>query len=166
MEQFFFKRSIKDHALVKDFLMPLIKKSPQLLINESQGYFSTDYVVSLELVREWYKIAYPIVAEHNQAFKDHFNFTGIDITSIWFQDYPPNGYHVPHVHPSCHFTNVWYLNFPNKGATTKIVDPITKEDILIDVTEGDILTFPSFILHEAAPIAEEKTVISFNTNIV
>lgn len=166
MKDFFFKRTINDHKTIKNSLMPLIKKSPQFTINEDQGHFSTDYVVSLELTREWYKIAYPIVMEHNELFRANYNFSGTDIKSIWFQHYPIGGFHVPHVHPNCHFTNIWYVDFPDKNATTIIIDPISKEKIEIDISEGDILTFPSFILHDAPVVQKEKTVISFNVNIV
>lgn len=166
MKEYFFQRTIADHDVIKNKLLPLIKTSPQLLVNESQGYFATDYVVSLELVRDWYEVAYPIIHEHLHFFQTNYNFTGTEIKSLWFQDYPINGFHVPHVHPSCHFTNVWYLNFPSKSATTQIFDPITKNVIDVDVNEGDILTFPSFIMHESAKVDQEKTIISFNVNIV
>ena len=39
---------------------------------------------------------------------------------MWFQQYNVGGFHDWHVHPRCHFTNVYYLELPDTNLVTEI----------------------------------------------
>ena len=91
-----------------------------------------------------------------------------DIDNIWYQRYYRGGKHGWHVHHDCVFTSVYYLEFPKTAPYTEFMDLTTKKVISIDsVKEGDILTFPSYIVHRAAENVGEgrKTILSWHNNV-
>ena len=80
---------------------------------------------------------------------------------MWFQVYREGDKHETHTHPHAHFTNVFYINLPDKKLTTEI------RKINHDCKEGDIITFPAYYEH-GSPIntnKQPKVIISFNINI-
>jgi hypothetical protein len=110
----------------------------------------------------------PAIVEHTNTFKNHYNFEGIQLVSMWFQQYNIGGFHDWHVHPYCHFTNIYFVELPDSKLTTQIKNPFNNHSIMdVVVNEGDILTFPSFFSH-SSPLTEtnRKTIISFNINII
>lgn len=166
MKEYFYKRHVAIHNDIKEELVKKIHSTPQLSIDQPNGKFNTDYVVSDMLTREYSNIVDPIVAEHIHYFSKHFNYDGVNVSSLWFQHYPTSGFHPWHVHPRSHFTNIYYIHLPNKSAITNIKSPIDGSLITIDIQEGDILTFPAFLPHESPVSLDEKIIISFNVNIV
>lgn len=96
----------------------------------------------------------------------NFNFTELVINKIWFQQYFKDDVHNWHIHGDCQFTGVYYVELPYNAPKTQILDPISKKIIELEVDEGDIIFFPSFIIHTAPKILENtrKTIISFNFN--
>jgi len=92
---------------------------------------------------------------------------GWRLGNIWFQQYNQNSDHHWHVHWYSNWTNVYYVELPDKSITTQLYDILRKKIIDIKLREGQLLTFPAHIMHRS-PInksKERKTVISFNTNI-
>ena len=90
-----------------------------------------------------------------------------DIDNVWYQRYYRGGKHGWHVHHDCVFTSVYYLEFSKTSPYTEFMDLTTKKVISIDsVKEGDILTFPSYIVHRAAENKsnERKTILSWHNN--
>ena len=77
-----------------------------------------------------------------------------------YEEYKNNDFHNWHNHPRVQFTNVYYIELPD-GMKTELWG---EEDI--DVKEGDILTFPSYIFHQSKVnnTNKRKTVVSFNTS--
>ena len=97
--------------------------------------------------------------------REYLSCKRIEITNMWFQVYKKGNYHNLHSHPGTNFTNVFYLNLPNKEVKTKIFIN-NNEQFNIDVKEGDILTFPGYYAH-SSPINtfdEDKIIIAFNTD--
>ena len=70
-----------------------------------------------------------------------------------------------HLHGSSSFTNVYYIELPNKKSTTEILD-MNHNLITLNIKEGDLVTIPSMFLHRSSPIKgeERKTVIAFNSS--
>ena len=61
-----------------------------------------------------------------------------------------------------------YLELPEGTPKTQIINPYNQKDIIeVDVKEGDLLTFPSYVLHKAPKNNSDKrkTIISFNTTV-
>lgn len=88
------------------------------------------------------------------------------IHNYWFQQYYKGGKHGWHTHLACQWTNVYYLEFPEGAPRTEFKNPIDGTSIFVDVEEGDILSFPSLILHRAPEVEHDlrKTIISFNSD--
>ena len=93
-------------------------------------------------------------------------YDGYTMHDIWFQQYAKHSKHGWHTH-SANFTNVYYLQLPAGSPKTQIVSPYDQCNVIeVDVSEGDILVFPSFVIHKAPPnlLDETKTIISYNIN--
>ena len=89
----------------------------------------------------------------------------IKIHDGWFQQYTNGGEHNWHNHADCQFTNVYFLELPDEEYKTEIVDE-NGDIIEFAVKEGDVLSFPSWMLHRSKPnfSKHRKSVISFNTS--
>ena len=88
-------------------------------------------------------------------------------SNIWFQQYEENSDHHWHNHHGCNWSNVYYVELPNRSLTTQLYDILKKKIINIKLREGQLLTFPAHIMHRSPmnKCKKRKTVISFNTNI-
>jgi uncharacterized RmlC-like cupin family protein len=116
--------------------------------------------------REWLKIINYPLAVHLNEWCNAMGYQTFGITEIWFQQYATGGKHAWHTH-SNNFTNVYYVHLPEGSAQTEWIDPVTKHVHTFDVREGDIITFPSWVIHRA-PIntsQETKTIISWNMDV-
>lgn len=126
----------------------------------------TDWHDSRNMSREWLSIIYPKIKQTIHQMFCSLNFEGVDVEEIWFQQYLQNSEHGWHTH-GCNFTGVYYLEFPKDCPKTLILEPYTNKEIELDVTEGDIVIFPSFTIHKAPKNMSDKrkTIISFNLNV-
>ena len=63
---------------------------------------------------------------------------------------------------------VYYIELDNKDKSTEFYDSVKKEKFQLDVKEGDIVVFPSFIPHRSPKIVTDnrKTIISCNINLI
>lgn len=115
--------------------------------------------------REWLKLINPFLSVHLDSWCKEMGYQTFGITEIWFQQYATGGKHAWHTH-SNNFTNVYYVNLP-EDAQTEWINPLTKEKNKFDVHEGDIVTFPSWVIHRAPAnnTEETKTIISWNMDV-
>jgi len=84
-----------------------------------------------------------------------------NIHNFWFQQYLKSDQHTWHTHQGANFTNVYFVELPNKSLATEIYK--CKK---LNVKEGDLLTFPAYFYHRS-PINKSnkrKTIISFNSS--
>ena len=83
---------------------------------------------------------------------------------MWYQQYTKNNTHGWHIHGE-NYTGVYYLEFPKGSSKTELIDQYNiRKKITVNAKEGDIVIFPSFIIHRAPKIINDirKTIISFN----
>ena len=94
------------------------------------------------------------------------NFKNFKLKICGFTIFKENDRHGLHTHAGSHFTNVFYVQLPDKNIKTRIIS-VGGEELDLNVEEGDILTFPSFYTHESPENKnkEEKIIISFNIDI-
>ena len=147
----------------KNNIINLIFKIPQTTKKDKiENIFHTDWEIPSTMKREYLEYFYEnILKDFLNDFKLKNKFKEVEVTHLWFQVYAKGDFHGLHTHPNANFTNVFYLQLPSVSEKTNIID----EDI--DITEGDILSFPAFLKHES-PInksEEYKIIISFNTNV-
>ena len=87
---------------------------------------------------------------------------------MWFQQYNKNGKHGWHTHAE-NYTGVYYVKFSKDSAKTELINPFSQnKKIIINAKEGDIVMFPSYVIHRAPEQLNnsEKIIISFNINFL
>jgi len=163
--------SFKNHNKLKNTLVSLIKETKADHLNEQQGYYSDlihrlDWSQSKDKNRKWVKHILPFLQKHFETYSRKLGYEKVDVTNIWFQQYNKNGKHGWHTHAE-NYTGVYYVQFSNKCAKTELIDPFSQDQkITIDAKEGDIVIFPSYVIHRATEQKGdlEKIIISFNIN--
>lgn len=159
---FYLVNKIKEHKKYKDKLLKLIDKMP----NKSLDTVSkTDWELQ-EDNKNYRSLFYKIIHPYLLNMMDFLKAKTSIIHNVWFQQYEKNSKHGWHVHPGSNYTNVYYLELPNKNKKTCILDIASNKYIDIDVEEGDLITFPAY-LHHGSPMIENgkrKTIISFNSS--
>jgi hypothetical protein len=156
----------KQHQELKSQLLDLVSnadyKRPIVDACET-NITKSDWQYSRNIDREWFKYIKKPLSEHVGLMYNELSYSGYIINEIWFQQYLTDSGHGWHTH-SGNFTNVYYLELPKNAPKTQLIEPHSGKIFELDVKEGDIVAFPSFILHRA-PInrsTERKTIISFN----
>jgi uncharacterized RmlC-like cupin family protein len=164
------KAKIKNHFKIKENILNILNKNSFKEFTQKDDYIN-DYIHKLDWFmaddpnREWFKIVQQPLYETLLNMAQSIGFTEIALEHVWFQQYQQKGRHGWHVH-GFNYTGVYYLEYNKKeNPPTEFLYPCNlKEKFSIDVEEGDIISFPSFIIHRA-PInnsLENKTIISFN----
>lgn len=114
------------------------------------------------------------VASHLKTAMIDFSLTypcPVMITSMWFERSKKGDFHGVHNHGATGFSAVLYVDFdPGEHQPTvfhsPFVNPANGDSMSYEpvVREGDLLVFPSFVMHEG-PInlsEKERLIISFN----
>ena len=159
----------KPHKELKARLLDLIAESTSEHVVQPHAEVDitrTDWATSSNFTRPWVEyLKQPLVEHMLDVYKD-LGYGGYTLHEIWFQQYQKNSQHGWHTH-SANFTNVYYLEMPDDAPKTLIVNAFNQQEIIeVEVEEGDILVFPSFVVHKA-PINisnNRKTIISYNVN--
>jgi len=114
-----------------------------------------------------------ILSEEIKIFENDIGFDLIS-TEVWFQKYQSNMNHAVHTHGPIGFSSVCFIEYnKNFHKPTTLVSPFGNyitgelERYAPDVEEGDIIFFPSNLLHYAPTNLSKITriIMSFNLNI-
>ena len=162
-----FKRKIKDHWAYKDdALLAIQNQRARIQANDLDIY--SDYDIDPDVPRAYldlieYRI-YDVLTEFTKEMPSRF-FQGFEVKNFFYQQYKQAQYHGWHVH-NCQFSGVYYLDMPKGTPKTEYRDPFTDDIQELDVEEGDVVAFPSHLIHRAPanPVNIPKTIISFNFN--
>lgn len=167
---FYLQKKFDNHEKNKNNVLKLIKyskyESPIAKIAEV-NISKTDWNFSQNMERDWVKLIKQDLFFDIQKMFLETGFNDFKCHQIWFQQYFKNSEHGWHTH-GCNFTGVYYLDLPKECPKTILIDPYDqKTKINIDVEEGDILIFPSFVLHKSPKNESSniKTIISFNIDV-
>lgn len=162
---------LREHENIKDELMFHINNQDANRIysdsHKDLDITRCDWNIDREVPRQWLEILRPHLTIELDSIYKELGYSKYDVKNIWFQQYATNGVHGWHVHVDCQWTNVYYVDMPDDCPQTEIINPYNQKEIIkVDVKEGDILTFPSFVIHRA-PVNKSnktKTIISFNSD--
>ena len=125
-----------------------------------------DWKISRDFQRDWVKeIIGPIYSQLN-VFAKKMGYKKVILNDIWFQKYKQNSVHGWHVHGD-NYSGVYYLKLPTDHIScyTQFLYPDNlNRRFRLDANEGDILFFPSFLIHRAPPLqtTNNKIIISWN----
>tara|TARA_B100000900_G_C20573268_1_gene714222 strand:- start:282 stop:797 length:516 start_codon:yes stop_codon:yes gene_type:complete len=149
-------------------LINLINKIPETSFNSDNEKIShTDFKIPRSMKREYVDYFFNNIYENYcNNLTSVIKASSIGFNNIWFQVYNKSDWHGSHTHPGTHFTNVLYINLPNKNLKTILKKP-NGEVINFDAKEGDLITFPAYYQHHSPENKsnEKKIIISFNIDI-
>jgi hypothetical protein len=163
----YFVKKFEQHTEIKERLLDLIEKqesTSSLDRTVSDNITRTDWYVDSNKIREYWRFLKPLLEPHLIDVFRNLEYTSIELGTHWFQQYNTTDTHGWHRHANCSWANVYYAELPKGSPTTHLKDPVTGDIYAVEAEEGDILTFPSFILHCSPPNESEfrKTVVAFN----
>ena len=162
-------KKFKYHQEIKDDLLKKIDDSYNDNLNVKDDYYGDeihrlDWSKNLDYNREWVRLVKPKLEEHFNECAIDLNYKNCEVRGMWYQQYLKNNVHGWHTHGE-NYTGVYYLEFSKESPKTELIDQYDiHKKITIDAKEGDIIIFPSFIIHRAPKITNDirKTIISFN----
>jgi hypothetical protein len=155
---------INNYKEINKNLLDLINKIPRNpLIEDLNSTIShTDFNLPQNFKREYLEYFFEIIKPYFEEICYKLNSKKIKINNAWFQQYTKNNFHKWHTHPKTNFTNVYFVELPNKSLSTEILGQKN-----LELEEGDLLTFPAFYYHRSPVNLSEKrkTIISFNIDV-
>ena len=163
-----FKRKIEDHLIYKDdALLAIHNQRARIQANDLDIY--SDYDIDPDVPRAYLDVVedriYDVLTEFCKEMPSYPFFQGFEVKNFFYQQYKQAQYHGWHVH-NCQFSGVYYLDMPKGTPKTEYRDPFTDDIQELDIEEGDVVAFPSHLIHRAPanPVNIPKTIISFNFN--
>lgn len=162
------------HRNFKDHLLDLIDQMPNVSIDSTNCTAANDHITKSdwnlpeEFPRAYLDFIKPRIIEVMTESLRPFKFNGIAFTKFWFQQYVNGDLHDWHVHSSCHWTNVYYIELPDKNFKTEIQNWNRTKLIDFDIEEGDMIMFPSYLYHRSPRYhsTQRKTIMSFNLDLL
>ena len=153
---------IDNYQEINKILLSLINKIPNNPLIEGNNIIEhTDWNLPKNFKREYVEYFISIIDSYLKKMAFNFKSKQYSINNIWFQQYGKTNSHNWHTHPDTNWTNVYFVELPDKSLATEILDHNK-----LDVEEGSLLTFPAYIYHRS-PLNiydNRKTIISFNSN--
>jgi len=175
LDSFYLTFKFPKHLEMKETLLKLIATEIEQLetVSDNRDTYNRD-----TYIHDW-----PFAKDFSRPWVQHFK-PDLDVLlndvvkgcgyvryipyEIWFQQYQTGDTHGWHSHGH-NFTAVYYLDLPANAPKTQIINPYTQDNILTpEVGEGDVLMFPSYVIHRGPQITEKlnKTIISFNVVVM
>jgi|LakMenE18May11ns_1017448.scaffolds.fasta_scaffold9674414_3 hypothetical protein len=173
--EFIWVTSIKEHKKIKKEILPKIKKDIKTLKNNV----------------EWHCEIISSFGQHKEFLLDEFFLNQIVWNSmdemlnnldfwikfpkksyleeIWYNHYEKNiHYQETHHHRPSDFSGIYFIELEGKNTTTfyhhHISQMLEQNKTLDKIKEGDVVIFPSSLMHSVRKSNCKKTSISFNIN--
>jgi len=190
-----YKTKFEQNEILKNEILPLVTKeyldNPTTFDNPWDSDVFTTFNQENNKLVDWDKIL-PMYISNLQTFAEDLNISGtIHINNAWVNVYGKNQTHELHDHLPGQFSAIHFLSYdPEVHFPTAFVNPYKKEALSnsprfisndaehipptwtglskIDVDEGDIIFFPSFLEHKAPRQHSDKlrVIVSFNFNFI
>jgi hypothetical protein len=174
IKDFILRDKFKNHSQKKEHITKLILDTDDKGWYNNTGNFNdrllkTDWPLADNPERTWVK--YFINDLHFQLnnFADHLGYTNVLINKVWYQIYEKNGIHNWHIHAD-NYSGVYYIKMPedDENNYTEFLSPNDfNRSFKIKVNEGDVIFFPSHLIHRAPALQKNDTkiIISWNANV-
>lgn len=169
LESFYTIGKLPVHTELKDQILQSLSQSKTDTLVMQDSYYSDsvnklDWSQARDFTRPWVQLLKPHIETYLNKLAVALGYQSAIIEEFWFQQYVTGNAHGWHTHGS-NFTGVYYLELDEASPKTEIIEPSRQnKKIVMDVNEGDILMFPSYVIHRA-PVIENnirKTIVSFN----
>jgi hypothetical protein len=158
---------LKDHSLYKTKLLNEINNSPS---KSFSNISKCDWIIPRSLKREYKNTLFDdLLIPHLAEVAKMLSFSGFEINNYWFQQYEKGSDHDWHNHPKTNYSGIYYIEYPDTTAKTEIYNFLTKDKYELEhIEEGDVLIFPSNLVHRAPKITDNqrRTIVSFNMDFL
>lgn len=155
---------VRNHSEIKPKILEAIKSmGVHSNIDAYQRISNSDWQLHRDYPRPYFEVIQPLLQQVYDGIKEVFFITeDVQTQNYWFQEYHKGDFHAWHVHPAAMFSNVYYVSLPEGSSYTHF--KVNGEEFSVPVTEGCVLTFPSFYSHESKEHKgeEPKTSVVFN----
>lgn len=165
LETFYIVSNFKEHKKLKKDFLNLINKIPLNSYKaDREDILHTDWNLPKEYKREYADLFLKNISPYMIKIAKKLYSKTCKVNNIWFQQYKKNNLHNWHNHQQSNYTNIYYLELPNKNMKTQLYDLYNKKILTFNVNEGDLLTFPANMLHRSKKnnSNNRKSIISFN----
>ena len=164
------------HLTLKQPLLHCLEQLPQTSVitgakitksdwNDNEHIGETHNPFAQQEPKPYWNILYPEIKHTIDQAMKAVDITDFYCSNPWYQQYTTKDFHAWHRHPFAVYNVVYYLELPPNCPPTILRNPTdTKQIITPNVKEGDILIFPSCLVH-GSPINEtklRKSIIAFN----
>lgn len=166
---------VPQHHQIKSFLLPKIQQHQQQHGTRGIGNALTTFYTSVEdnasvLQKD---LIDTIIWQQFDKMVEEKQFTPTIVESrvkhLWFNSYQPGDYAIAHYHTDADFCGIYLLDVPDENNTlfhphTSSTHypfesaPYTTEHI----EEGNVLFWPSNLMHSVTPCKTDRTIIAFN----
>lgn len=171
LDGFYTVTSFPRHAVIKQKLLHLISEQDAPCEKNNDVYYNDainkyDFNRCLDWDRGWVREFIPEIKPFTDVVCQTLGYQYCSLVSMWFQQYVTGDTHGWHIHDS-NFSCVYFLELPDASSATELINPFNQNDRIVpSVKEGDVIMFPSFVLHRSPMITEgRKTSIAFNINV-
>ena len=176
------KYTLDCHSEIKSYLLQFIDDYKQINPNpyKEDRISKTDFYDKLKTFttgdkQENYYYMYP---EYFDFFKKKLTplwneichrywAKNINIDGVWFQQYKDNDYHGWHFHQGSNISISYLLELDDGKYSTEFIDTERKNTFQLKCQEGDVIIFPSYIIHRSPNITSNnrKTTIAANLDL-
>jgi hypothetical protein len=168
LKTFYILDSLANHNDMRSTLLSYFEQvdSDSNKLHSEDAIQRLDWSRAKDFTRPWAKYFTKSINDKLMEVITELGYNEYVIDELWFQQYIQGGYHGWHAHGSS-FTAVYYLELDEGAPKTELIEPYMQgRKITADVKEGDLLLFPSFVLHRAPKVISDtrKTIVSFNVN--
>jgi hypothetical protein len=163
IEDLIFKSKVDSFEEFKsNFLNCIEGMGKYSFVNVEQSISNTDWHLSTNFPRPYVTFVEPVMRKHDELLRKELGYRGIGATAYWYQQYEKGDWHSMHVHGNCSFSNVLFVELPNKETATKY--RIKDKEYSFDVKEGEIISFPGILNHQSpVNMGGRKTVFVWNS---
>jgi len=156
--------TVENHAEVKPELLRLIAETPSSPVHDDGQHIHKSDWNTPTSVRPYYEKMMEIFKPALLDFQDQVGAKRVQMHNYWFQQYEKNGEHDWHNHPKTMYGMVYYVELPDGSPPTNLL--ANNQVVVPDAKEGDILFFPSILLHRSPPNtgSGRKTSLVMNLN--
>lgn len=156
--------SVKNHQEIRNKLLVEIENAHGEVSKHPQQFeliSKTDWVLEEVRERTWIQLFWPHLTNALKNMIQHLRFNSVDIKTIWYQQYQQNDTHGWHIHGQSQYSGIYYLEYENTPTQIRLNNDRIQD---IEVSEGDIVIMPTYIIHRCPPVKNNKrrTIIAFN----
>ena len=161
----FFTATVDDWSEHKDDILS------SLDLEDGDGHL-TDYFKYYQAgeiapyTERMFEILDPAIKDFNQLYPFDFQ-----IFNMWAQKYTRGGYHPPHNHGALGYSAIFYASLESDHQPTSFFAPFVdfiEGDVIEyvpEVSEGDIVFFPSVLTHQCKAVKSDSERVIFSFNI-